>query len=249
VTRIFLCHASEDKPQVRDVYHRLPALGFAPWLDEIDILPGQDWDYEIEQALETSDFVLVFLSGRSVGKAGYVQREFRRALYHAEEQPEGFIHTIPVKLDACEVPRRFRRHQWANLYDNGAFELIVRALHHGLQQRGLPTPEPLPHNPASTRPATAPPPILQTPASTSRSAAPAPLGTAVESVWTNSIGMEFVLIPAGTFMMGSPDADAEAYDWEKPAYRVTISQPFYLANYPVTQAQWRAIMDDNPSRV
>ena len=60
--------------------------------------------------------------------------------------------------------------------------------------------------------------------------------------------MEFVLIPAGTFMMGSPDSDAEAYYDEKPAHRVTISQPFYLGKYPVTQAQWRAVMRNSPSR-
>ena len=60
--------------------------------------------------------------------------------------------------------------------------------------------------------------------------------------------MEFVLIPAGTFMMGSPDSDTEADDNEKPAHRVTISQPFYLGKYPVTQAQWEAVMGTNPSR-
>jgi hypothetical protein len=66
--------------------------------------------------------------------------------------------------------------------------------------------------------------------------------------WTNSISMEFVLIPAGTFMMGSLDSDTEANENEKPAHRVTISQPFYLGKYPVTQAQWEAVMDNNPSR-
>jgi formylglycine-generating enzyme required for sulfatase activity len=66
--------------------------------------------------------------------------------------------------------------------------------------------------------------------------------------WTNSIGMEFVLIPAGTFMMGSPDSDEDADEDEKPAHSVTISQPFYLGKYSVTQAQWEAVMDNNPSR-
>ena len=42
MARIFLCHASEDKPQVREVYERLKAQGFEPWLDEVDILPGLD---------------------------------------------------------------------------------------------------------------------------------------------------------------------------------------------------------------
>jgi hypothetical protein len=179
VARIFLCHASEDKPQVREVYHQLKALGFAPWLDEVDILPGQDWEYEIERALETSDFVIVFLSTRSVGKVGYVQREFRRALYHAEEMPEGFIHTIPVKLDACAVPSRFRRHQWAKLYEDGAFERIVRALQYGFQQRSQPLPEPFISDPSSAWPETVPSPILQVPLSTSPSEASATTDSAL----------------------------------------------------------------------
>ena len=71
---------------------------------------------------------------------------------------------------------------------------------------------------------------------------------ALEPTFSNSIGMEFVLIPAGTFMMGSPDSDTEARDDEKPAHHVTISQPFYLGKYPVTQAQWEAVMSNNPSQ-
>ena len=71
--------------------------------------------------------------------------------------------------------------------------------------------------------------------------------TGVEPVLINSIGMELVLIPAGTFIMGSPNSDAEARDSEKPAHRVTISQPFYLGKYPVTQAQWAMAMGNNPS--
>jgi formylglycine-generating enzyme required for sulfatase activity len=47
--------------------------------------------------------------------------------------------------------------------------------------------------------------------------------------------------------MGAPDSDAEADKDEKPAHRVTISQPFYLGKYPVTQAQWEAVMGNNPS--
>jgi hypothetical protein len=142
VARIFLCHASEDKAQVREVYQRLQAIeGFEPWLDEEDLLPGQDWNYEIEQALKTSDFIIAFLSTRSVKKRGYVQREFRRALYHAEETPEGHIHTIPVKLDECSVPHQFSRHQWVKLYEDGAFDRVVAAIRHGLQQRSQPAPK------------------------------------------------------------------------------------------------------------
>jgi hypothetical protein len=46
--RIFLCHANEDKPRVRELCQQLKAVGYHPWLDEEDLLPGQDWWTEIE---------------------------------------------------------------------------------------------------------------------------------------------------------------------------------------------------------
>jgi formylglycine-generating enzyme required for sulfatase activity len=66
---------------------------------------------------------------------------------------------------------------------------------------------------------------------------------------TNSIGMEFVLIPAGSFVMGADrSVEREAFDVETPPHRVTISKPFYLGKYEVTQAQWEEIMGNNPSK-
>jgi formylglycine-generating enzyme required for sulfatase activity len=65
---------------------------------------------------------------------------------------------------------------------------------------------------------------------------------------TNSIGMRFQLIPAGEFLMGSPDSDRDAGRDEKPQHRVRITRPFYLGVYPVTQSQWLSVMDRNPSR-
>ncbi|MCP4658931.1 MAG: TIR domain-containing protein, partial [bacterium] len=45
--RVFLCHATEDKPAVRALYQRLKNAGVSAWLDEEDLLPGQDWRLEI----------------------------------------------------------------------------------------------------------------------------------------------------------------------------------------------------------
>jgi len=61
------------------------------------------------------------------------------------------------------------------------------------------------------------------------------------------VKLELVLIPAGEFMMGSPDSDKNAESWEKPQHRVRITKPFYLGKYPVTQEQWEAVMGNNPS--
>ena len=88
--RVFLCHASEDKVRVRSLYQELKGEGFAPWLDEEDIQPGQQWDAEIAKAIRGSDVVLVCLSQRSE-KRGYIQKEIVRPLDVADEQPEGRI--------------------------------------------------------------------------------------------------------------------------------------------------------------
>jgi eukaryotic-like serine/threonine-protein kinase len=78
----------------------------------------------------------------------------------------------------------------------------------------------------------------------------------------NPTGMEFVLVPAGTFMMGSSDADVQrvieqskrdfrdaelSFASEKPQHQVTIREEFYLGRYEVTQAEWQAVMGSNPS--
>ncbi|HEY3362661.1 MAG TPA: formylglycine-generating enzyme family protein [Methanosarcina sp.] len=64
---------------------------------------------------------------------------------------------------------------------------------------------------------------------------------------TNSIGMEFVLIPAGEFYMGSPIREKRRKLWESPVHRVTIEKPFYLGIYPMTQEQWQRVMGNSPS--
>jgi formylglycine-generating enzyme required for sulfatase activity len=63
-----------------------------------------------------------------------------------------------------------------------------------------------------------------------------------------SVTLAMVLIPAGEFMMGSPDSDKNARDEEKPQHRVRITRPFYLGKYLVTQGQWEVLMGNNPSR-
>lgn len=76
-------------------------------------------------------------------------------------------------------------------------------------------------------------------------AAPASAGAEAQTD-TNTIGMEFVAIPAGSFMMGAGEGVARAYGSEKPQHRVTISRPFSIGKYEVTQAQWEAVMGSNP---
>jgi formylglycine-generating enzyme required for sulfatase activity len=58
----------------------------------------------------------------------------------------------------------------------------------------------------------------------------------------NGVELEMVRIPAGDFMMGSPQQESERYDDESPQHLVTVPE-FYFGKYPVTQAQWRVVAD------
>ena len=64
--------------------------------------------------------------------------------------------------------------------------------------------------------------------------------------FTNSIGMKFVWISPGSFMMGSPKEEKERIDNETQ-HKVTLSKGFYMGVYTVTQEQWQEVMGNNPS--
>ena len=64
-------------------------------------------------------------------------------------------------------------------------------------------------------------------------------------VKTNSIGMKLKLIPAGEFLMGSPESEPERDD-DELQHRVRITKPFYMQTTPVTQSQWITVMGETP---
>jgi formylglycine-generating enzyme required for sulfatase activity len=64
--------------------------------------------------------------------------------------------------------------------------------------------------------------------------------------FTNSVGMKFVWIPPGTFVMGSPKEEKDRQP-DETQHRVTLTKGFYMGVYPVTQEQWQGIMGSNPS--
>ena len=65
--------------------------------------------------------------------------------------------------------------------------------------------------------------------------------------FTGGVKLGMVLIPAGEFLMGSPDSDNNAQPFEKPQHKVRITRPFYLGKYPVTQEQADALLGGNGS--
>ncbi|MGK7932319.1 MAG: SUMF1/EgtB/PvdO family nonheme iron enzyme [Microcystaceae cyanobacterium] len=65
--------------------------------------------------------------------------------------------------------------------------------------------------------------------------------------FTNYVALEMVAIPSGTFLMGAPITEEGSSKSERPQHWVTI-QPFLMSKYPITQAQYQAILGKNPAR-
>jgi formylglycine-generating enzyme required for sulfatase activity len=243
--KIFLCHASEDKPRVRELHRRLTADGAEVWLDEVSLLPGQNWRSEIPKAVRIADAVIVCLSPLAVDKEGYVQKEIRFALDAAYEKPEDTIYIIPAKLEDCRVTSRLSQWQWVNLFegDEGAYVRLLASLKIRAQKVGASL---IPRNataPLSTEDVemTAPTAqkrlgvtsgLLSNPEFVASDATPA--GVPV----FNFAGLEFVRVPRGRFLMGSKRDDPEAYDDEKPQHEVNLAYDYFIGRYPVTNEQF-----------
>jgi formylglycine-generating enzyme required for sulfatase activity len=61
-------------------------------------------------------------------------------------------------------------------------------------------------------------------------------------IWIKKLQIEFILIPHGEFLMGSPTAKEDKRPWDGPQHIVRIKKPFYISKYEVTQAQWSALI-------
>lgn len=141
--KIFLAHASEDKPQVSKIYASLKEQGYQPWLDKIDLMPGQNWRSEIPKAIRNSDVFLACLSSRSVSKRSYIQKEFRLALNQYAELPPDSIYLIPLRLDECAIPDlrqeeygvNLRDIHWLDYWEEDGFETLIKVIEHVRQSK------------------------------------------------------------------------------------------------------------------
>jgi hypothetical protein len=127
--RVFLCHSSQDKPTVHWLNDQLSAEGWVePWLDELKLLPGQNWTNQIGKAVEASDAVIVCLSNYSVNKEGFVQKEISYALEIALGKPLYTTFLVIVRFDECPIPQNLRASQYIDLFPKENMTLAYNRL-------------------------------------------------------------------------------------------------------------------------
>lgn len=135
---VFLAYVQEDARHVERLCDALEGRGLDPWFDRRKLLPGQNWPRSIEDAMETTDFVIACFSHNSVTKKGGFQAEIRYALDCARRVPLDDVFLIPVRLDACPVPSSIRREiQYIDLFPDWerGFRRIVTIISRQLKKR------------------------------------------------------------------------------------------------------------------
>jgi hypothetical protein len=226
--KIFISYRRDDSAGMAGrLYDRLEArFGRDNIFMDIDAIPlGVDFRDYLQHAVGQCDVLLAVIGRNWFGRnpegarrlddpKDFVRIEIEAALARG-------IPVIPVLIDKVPMPAESElpssvatlAYRNAILVDHGRdfhghVDRLIRGIEWLFQQGATPTPKPAALRPAAVEPA----PVPDEPAKRI----------------TNRIGMKLVLIPSGTFLMGSPDSDRNASHDEKPQHRVQITRPFYL---------------------
>jgi len=120
--RIFISRGEEDAGSARELYGQLRQDGFAPWLDDLDILPGESSDAAAERARDDSAAFLVLLSRRTSG--AMPSRLGARSLTEVTDREE----TIVVRLELCEIPSELGDATLVDLFSEDGYRRLTRLL-------------------------------------------------------------------------------------------------------------------------
>ena len=215
---VFLCHNSQDKPEVIKIARQLQQQGFKPWLDIWELPPGVSWQERLEEQIEQIKSAAVFVGNSGFGP--WQKREMRAFL---SEFVERGIPVIPVLLEDApkkpKLPIFLRSLTWVDFRHNESNPM-------GRLVWGITQVKPDNFYPPQS------------------SVTESKFQSFTENLG-NGIELEMIAIPGGHFLMGSPEG--EGYDSEKPQHEVTIKS-FYMGKFPITQAQYQQVMEQNPSR-
>ncbi|CCI34251.1 SUMF1/EgtB/PvdO family nonheme iron enzyme [Microcystis sp. T1-4] len=143
------------------------------------------------------------------------------------------IHQLMAKVMNCELqipslPKEFKPIIEGCLQKDRKQRWTAQQVLNALQPVGWTSPPSPPPAPAAVKKPVSPIPLIASP-------------TPFTEKLPNRVTLEMVSLPAGQFLMGSPDSD-----YEKPPHQVKVNS-FAIGKYPITQAQYEAVMGINPS--
>ncbi len=136
--KVFVSYAKENRDQALKYYELLANEGASPWMDVKHLLPGQNWEAEIERAFSAANVVVLLLSKISVNKRGFVQREANDAIERLRYKQPTDIYVIPLLLEPCDVPSHIAgKLQYVDLSTPGAWDQVRASLRLAAEQQSI----------------------------------------------------------------------------------------------------------------
>ena len=243
--KVVLVHAPNDAAAVSHVYNRLKKVAWIDvWFGDEKLMGGQERNRAIKQAVEGADIVVMFLSTLATTTKGYIQKDIRVVMDKSLYMPEGTTFVIPVRLDDCEMPFDLDRlvpiEYFPPAKKSKAYNKLLNSLKNAAESMEIKT--------------------SRVPATTSqkdksgKAVVPQKAGSKIPTSKQTTYGgrsvyilgkMEFVKIPAGSFVMGSGILNPLAYPDERPQLEELIPYDYFIGRYPVTIAQYVTFVEWN----
>ena len=247
--KIFISYARVNAEPVAEIYRRLKAAGYDPWIDSEDLLPGVKWKDAIIKAVREADLFLLCISSQSSNRQGFIQREIKIAFDQLEEKTSDHIYFIPVRLEQCDLPEKVEDFQCVDWFLNGAWEKLEKALRIQAEKlSGSRPPKPQPPSPlGKTGSQATPMPVV---ARTADQPDEFPFVTiklndqgeeisqsrGVAKGQVEDLGgglmIEMIQLQGGEFWMGSTEADAQTAFAEAKRYYENADEKWYKAETP-----------------
>ncbi len=135
--RVFLSYSQKDEELVAELYRRLCDDGIEPWIAKKQLLPGQDRNQKILNAVNNSHIFIACLSKKAISENGLMQRQIRNALEAAQEIPLGSIFVIPLRLEECDIPDVLSNLQEIDYFREEGYDKLIRSFKHRARELGL----------------------------------------------------------------------------------------------------------------
>ncbi len=244
---VFISYAHRDNQVVFQEIKRLHDAGYRIWYDE-GIDPGNEWPDEIAAAIEKCGFFIVYISSHAVNS-----KNVRNEINFALNKNKAFV-AVHLKEKALPLGLELRMGDiQAVMKYRMSEEFYYKKLDKTLPPSLIVEGKEREHDAVDaekTDKVIVETQIVTTPSSIEDvSDQPQPEYNLLQKgkKCTNSLAMEFVHIEPGSFIMGSPSDESDGGTSEK-AYQVTLTKDFYMQTTPVTQGQWKTVMENNPSK-
>ncbi|MGJ3251868.1 MAG: SUMF1/EgtB/PvdO family nonheme iron enzyme [Elainellaceae cyanobacterium] len=256
---VFLCHNSEDKPAVIEIAEQLRHHQLKPWLDVWELRPGVDWQEILEEQIRQINCVAVFVGEAGLGP--WQKREMRAYIRAFVKQD---LPVIPVLLPSAPVkptlPIFLEGFHWVDFrepHPEPMTQLIWGITGRKPTQSSSPSVSATPSSSSALKSFSFE--VAKVNAQGKEIQRQRQQAQYFAENLGNGVTLEMVQIPSGTCWIGQTSAETQElirqvgeekyqtyFARELPRHRVNVS-PFSMGKFPVTQAQYEAVMGTNPA--